>query len=94
MYKRLPNYSPVSNQEASSEHRDVVLGLVEVAAMECVRGAIVACAGLLSYLGKVEVDEELAAMLAIDVLPLSAALNPCVYIMSRVMADRTRHRKR
>jgi hypothetical protein len=51
-------------------------------------------ASLVTYLGGVFVEEDVAANLAVFVLQLNAALNPCLYIASRVMADRRRETQR
>jgi hypothetical protein len=63
----------------------------KLAVTHCVRGAVLSLAGLMAYLGTVTVEEDTAATLAVFVLPLNAALNPCLYAASRAMAHQ-RHK--
>jgi hypothetical protein len=61
---------------------------MQVAVTDCVCWVVVSCATLWSLLSRVPVGEETAHALAIFLQPMNAALNPCLYLMSRALEDR------
>jgi hypothetical protein len=67
---------------------------LKTAVMDCVQVGILSCASLLVYFGHVTVDEHVAASLAIFVLQLNSALNPCVYILGYLMSDKQQENQR
>jgi hypothetical protein len=62
---------------------------IQVAVTDCVCWAVVSCATLWSALGRGVVDQDVNAALAILLQPVNAALNPCLYMASRLMDGRT-----
>jgi hypothetical protein len=61
---------------------------VQVAVTDCACWAVVSCATLWSALGGGVVGQDVNAALAILLQPINAALNPCLYVVSRIMDDR------
>lgn len=64
--------------------------VLRVTVTQCLCGAVLCGANLVTYLADVVVEEDVAADLAIFVSPLRSALAPWVYLTSRLMADRRR----
>jgi hypothetical protein len=60
----------------------------QVAVTNSVCWAVVGCVTLWSLVSKEAVNEEVAAAMAIFLHPVNAALNPCLYVMSKVLEDR------
>jgi hypothetical protein len=87
MLMSLPHTSVL---ETPSTNDELTRVFIKIAVTDCVRLGILVCASLLSYLGHVTVNEHVAASLAIFVLQLHSALNPCVYLLSHLKADQTR----
>jgi hypothetical protein len=60
----------------------------QVAVTNSVCWAVVGCVTLWSLVSRVAVNEEVAAAVAILLHPVNAALNPCLYVMSKVLENR------
>jgi hypothetical protein len=91
IYLSLPQTSLLS---VSSVEDDLTRVFFKLAVTDCVRGAVLSCAGLITYMGDVVMEEDVAAGLAIFILPLNAALNPCLHVVERIRADRSRATQR
>jgi hypothetical protein len=85
---------PSSVLETLSTNDELTRVFVKMAVTDFLRVGVLSCVSLLAYLDCVAVDEHAAASLVIFVLQLSSALNPCVYLSSRVLADRKREDQR
>jgi hypothetical protein len=62
---------------------------MQVAVTDCACWAVVSSVTLWSVLGGGVVGQDVNAALAILLQPVNAALNPCLYMASRLMEDRT-----
>jgi hypothetical protein len=80
--------------EEKSRATDMQRGLLKMSVLYCVRGAVVSCVSLVTYLNGVALEEDVAASLAIFLGNMYAALNQCVYVVNHVRADRRRAAQR
>jgi hypothetical protein len=81
---------PACNAGNQTRAADMAHGVLKVVVLHCVCGAVLSCANLGTYLGHVTEEEDTAADLAVFLLHLNAALNPCVYVVNHAMASRRR----
>jgi hypothetical protein len=75
-------------REEDARVTDMHEGVLKMSVLYCVRGAVLSCVSLVTYLNGVALEENVAAALAIFLLNLNAVLNPCVYVVNHVRADR------
>jgi hypothetical protein len=66
---------------------------MQVAVTDCVCWAVVSSVTVWSLVSGVGVSEDVNVALAILLQPINAALNPCLYLTSKVMEDRRLHRE-
>jgi hypothetical protein len=81
-------------REGDARVTDMHQGVFKLSVLYCVRGAMLSCASLVTYLNDVAVEEDVAAALATFLLNLNAVFNPCVYVVNHVRADRRRETQR
>jgi hypothetical protein len=94
LFKRLPSFEVTAEPKTSNAENDFSGTFMKLAMCDCVSVAILSFTSLVTHLANVEVEEDVAAALAVFMLPLSAALNPCLYIVSRIAEDRRRETQR
>jgi hypothetical protein len=94
LIKRIPTFEVAAQPNTSDTENDFSRTFMKLAMCDCVGGAILSFTSLVTYLANVKVEEDVAAALAVFMLPFSAALNPCLYMISRIMEDRRRETQR
>jgi hypothetical protein len=94
LFKRVPSFEVTAQPKTSSAENDFSRTFINLAMLDCVSGAILSFTSLVTHLANVKVEEDVAAALAVFMLPLSAALNPCLYIVSFIIEDRRRETQR
>jgi Leucine-rich repeat (LRR) protein len=80
--------------EDTARQRDMPNGVFKLVVTDCARAGMLGCVSLVTYVGDVAVEEDVAAHLSIALLQLHAALSPCLYVLSHVMAERRRETQR
>lgn len=83
-----------SNLKTQNTRDDMTDAFFKVAVTSSLRAVVISTASLVTFLGDIRVAENVAGDLFVFVVHMSAALNPCLYVVGRVIADRRRETQR